>query len=236
MPGGRHLAVRHAGRARARSFIAERGRPTMCVSDNGTELTSMAILRWSQETRVEWHYIAPGKPHPECLHRKLQRSAARRAAERDAVQLARSRSRGSGDLEGRLQHGPTAQRDRQSAAGDLRQAQRSCDATGRDAALIGGSAPHPVAPPSPLGSNEKQTLLIPDEMGLRSVLISLGIVSRDALFLDRQTRPREKKKTAIKPAVANALAPRSTALGERVAKPITVRAAPTKAMPSTSRM
>lgn len=29
----------------------------MCVSDNGTELTSMAILRWSQETRVEWHYI-----------------------------------------------------------------------------------------------------------------------------------------------------------------------------------
>ena len=34
----------------------------MCVSDNGTELTGMAILRWSQETRVEWHYIAPGKP------------------------------------------------------------------------------------------------------------------------------------------------------------------------------
>ena len=32
------------------------------VSDNGTELTSMAILRWTHETRVEWHYIAPGKP------------------------------------------------------------------------------------------------------------------------------------------------------------------------------
>ena len=28
----------------------------------GTELTSMAILRWSQESRIEWHYIAPGKP------------------------------------------------------------------------------------------------------------------------------------------------------------------------------
>jgi putative transposase len=26
------------------------------------ELTSMAILRWSQERKVEWHYIAPGKP------------------------------------------------------------------------------------------------------------------------------------------------------------------------------
>lgn len=28
----------------------------------GTELTSMAILHWSQESRVEWHYIAAGKP------------------------------------------------------------------------------------------------------------------------------------------------------------------------------
>ena len=44
------------------TLIASRGRPAMCVSDNGTELTGMAILRWSQETRVEWHYIAPGKP------------------------------------------------------------------------------------------------------------------------------------------------------------------------------
>ena len=34
----------------------------MIVSDNGTELTSMAILHWSQLTRIEWHYIAPGKP------------------------------------------------------------------------------------------------------------------------------------------------------------------------------
>ena len=44
------------------ALIAARGRPAMIVSDNGTELTSMAILRWSQEQQVEWHYIAPGKP------------------------------------------------------------------------------------------------------------------------------------------------------------------------------
>ena len=25
-------------------------------------MTSMAILKWCQETKVEWHYIAPGKP------------------------------------------------------------------------------------------------------------------------------------------------------------------------------
>lgn len=44
------------------AIIRRRGRPEAVVSDNGTELTSMAILKWSQERRVDWHYIAPGKP------------------------------------------------------------------------------------------------------------------------------------------------------------------------------
>jgi putative transposase len=44
------------------AVIARRGRPAGIVSDNGTELTSMAILRWSEERQVGWHYIAPGKP------------------------------------------------------------------------------------------------------------------------------------------------------------------------------
>jgi putative transposase len=44
------------------TLIIARGRPAMIVSDNGTELTSAAILRRSQERRVEWHHIAPSKP------------------------------------------------------------------------------------------------------------------------------------------------------------------------------
>jgi putative transposase len=44
------------------AIIAIRGRPTTCVSDNGTELTSMAILAWSKGAGVDWHYIQPGKP------------------------------------------------------------------------------------------------------------------------------------------------------------------------------
>jgi putative transposase len=43
-------------------LVAARGCPAICVSDNGTELTSMAILRWSQERQLEWRCIAPGKP------------------------------------------------------------------------------------------------------------------------------------------------------------------------------
>jgi putative transposase len=42
-------------------LVTERGRPTVIVSDNGCELTSMAVLCWSIG-RIEWHYIAPGKP------------------------------------------------------------------------------------------------------------------------------------------------------------------------------
>jgi putative transposase len=44
------------------TLIARRGKPQTIVSDNGTELTSMAILKWCQDTGIEWHYIAPGKP------------------------------------------------------------------------------------------------------------------------------------------------------------------------------
>ena len=38
------------------------GKPTAIVSDNGTELTSRAILEWQNENGVGWHYIVPGKP------------------------------------------------------------------------------------------------------------------------------------------------------------------------------
>ncbi|QHO78845.1 IS3 family transposase [Bradyrhizobium sp. CCBAU 051011] len=43
-------------------LVIERGKPKTVVSDNGTELTSNAILTWTDQSRVAWHYIAPGKP------------------------------------------------------------------------------------------------------------------------------------------------------------------------------
>ena len=43
-------------------LVAEWGKPAMIVSDNGTELTCNAMLKWTTANAVEWHYIAPGKP------------------------------------------------------------------------------------------------------------------------------------------------------------------------------
>jgi len=54
-----------SGRRVARELaqvIEQRGKPGMIVSDNGTELTSNAILTFAAERGIEWHYIAPGKP------------------------------------------------------------------------------------------------------------------------------------------------------------------------------
>jgi putative transposase len=43
-------------------LIAGHGKPKTVASDNGTELTSNAILSWTAETGIDWHYIDPGKP------------------------------------------------------------------------------------------------------------------------------------------------------------------------------
>jgi putative transposase len=43
-------------------IVGRRGYPGAIVSDNGTELTSNAVLGWSDERQVAWEYIQPGKP------------------------------------------------------------------------------------------------------------------------------------------------------------------------------
>jgi putative transposase len=68
-------------------LVAIHGKPVIIVSDNGTELTSKAILQWAADNAVQWHYITPGKPsengfteslngkiRDECLNEHLFRS------------------------------------------------------------------------------------------------------------------------------------------------------------------
>jgi putative transposase len=55
------ISGRRVGRELS-ELIARRGKPDMIVSDHGTEFTSNAMLAWTQENRIAWHFIAPGKP------------------------------------------------------------------------------------------------------------------------------------------------------------------------------
>lgn len=140
------------------TVIAIRGRPAMIVSDNGTEFTSIAMLRWSQEHQVEWHYIAPGKPtqnafvesfngrlRDELLNETLFSSLAH-AREvlslwKDDYNIVRPHS-GLGNLT------PAAYA-KSSAPEEQRDGTLRCTE---------GSAPRPVAPPSQMGSNQLRTL------------------------------------------------------------------------------
>ena len=38
------------------------GKPGCIVSDDGTEFTGRAILKWAADNGLDWHYIDPGKP------------------------------------------------------------------------------------------------------------------------------------------------------------------------------
>jgi putative transposase len=140
------------------AVIARRGRPQTIVSDNGTEFTSMAILGWSQETQIAWHYIAPGKPtqnafiesfngrlRDELLNETLFSSLdhAREALVdwKDDYNTVRPHS-AIGNVPPAVYaklSDPVMQR-----GGSLEQPW--------------GSAPHPVASPSQQGSNELQAL------------------------------------------------------------------------------
>jgi len=142
------------------AVMARRGRPVMCVSDNGTELTGMAVLRWCQEVRIEWHYIAPGKPTQnafiESFNGRLRDELLNETLFMSLAQARAVLAAWMDDYNNVRPH---------SALGGLTPsefADRSACRPQRGGALryAGGSAPRPVAPPSPLGSNVTGTLLV----------------------------------------------------------------------------
>jgi putative transposase len=56
------LSGARVGRELDIAIMERMAKPITVVSDNGTELTSTAILKWSKDRKVDWHYTAPGKP------------------------------------------------------------------------------------------------------------------------------------------------------------------------------
>jgi putative transposase len=141
-------------------IIAWRGRPAMCVSDNGTELTGMAVLRFSQERQIEWHYIAPGKPTQnafiESFNARLRDELLNETLFTSLAQVRAVLAAWKDDYNNARPH---------SALGNLTPTEyANCSVPGpqRGGTLryVEGSAPRPVAPPSPLGSNTTGTLPI----------------------------------------------------------------------------
>ena len=47
------------------------------VSDNGTEFTSRAILKWANDNDVDWNYIDPGKPQQNAFIKPFNGSLRR---------------------------------------------------------------------------------------------------------------------------------------------------------------
>jgi putative transposase len=142
-------------------IVARRGKPQGCLSDNGTELTSMAILRWSQERRVDWHYIAPGKPQQnafvesfngrlrdELLNETLFTSLAHARATLAAWRQDYNHVRPHGALGYMVP--------------SLYATSSACDPQQAGALrYVGASAPRPVATPDPNGPNDERILLTP---------------------------------------------------------------------------
>ncbi len=142
------------------AIIARRGGPQTIVSDNGTEFTSMAILRWSQEAGIDWHYIAPGKPTQnafiESFNGRLRDELLNETLFSSLDHAREALADWKDDYNTVRPH---------SAIGNLPPAiyaKNSAPAMQRDGTLrsLGGFAPRPVAPPSQTGSNDEQTPLI----------------------------------------------------------------------------
>ena len=108
--------------------------PETIVSDNGTELTSRAILEWQNETGIAWHYIAPGTPQQngfvESFNGKLRDECLN---EEVFDSLAHARK-----ILGHWRHDYNHHRPHSSLSGLTPAARRSLE-------LVGGSAPSILA-------------------------------------------------------------------------------------------
>jgi len=139
-------------------IVALRGKPALIVSDNGTEMTSRAILRWSAERGIDWHYIAPGKPQQnafieafnsrlrdECLNEHVFISLAEAQRIIEAWRVDYNTGRPHSALGNQT---PAA-----FAAASVLAMQR-----GEALRYPRGFAPRPVAPHALMGSNSERTL------------------------------------------------------------------------------
>ena len=140
--------------------IAGRKRPLTIVSDNGPELTSMAILKWWQVNFIEWHYIDLGKPQQNAFVESFNgRLRDELLNETLFTSLAHARV-----MLAAWKHDYNTSRPH-SGLGWLTPSEFAnhgalCKQWPSGAAQPEGSAPMAIAPTAQTGSNGDQTLLI----------------------------------------------------------------------------
>jgi putative transposase len=149
-----------SGRRVARELtdlISQRGRPMMIVSDHGTEFTSNAILAWSKDHRVEWHYNAPGKPmqngYVESFNGRMRDELLNESLFFGLDHARSAIAEWRQDFNTARPHSSLAYQTPAAFAGTLA-------ATGSDAPLDRGFASPPVAQPAPNGATETAEALI----------------------------------------------------------------------------
>jgi len=138
------------------AIVARRGKPKMIVSDHGTELTSNAILAWSKDNGVEWHYIAPGKPTQngfiESFNGRMRDELLNESLFFGLDHARRAIGAWVADYNTQRPHSSLDYKTPADYAANL-------SATGRRAALLDGSALRPVALPAPGGVSTAEALI-----------------------------------------------------------------------------
>jgi putative transposase len=139
-------------------LVQRHSRPAVVVSDNGTELTSNAILSWADQHRVGWHYIAPGKPqqnaYVESFNGRLRDELLNETLFRSLPHAREMLEHWRRDYNEHRPHSKLGwMTPRDYALALLGEA-------GRGAALRQGSAPRPLGNHQAQGSNHPRTLPI----------------------------------------------------------------------------
>lgn len=136
-------------------LIQHRGKPGMIVSDNGTELTSNAILTFAADRQINWHYIAPGKPMQngfvESFNGRMRDELLNETMFRNMAHARALIRAWADDYNEERPHSALGYQTPKAFA------QRLLTATGSSAAPQTNSAQQPVAQPAPIGVSNQRT-------------------------------------------------------------------------------
>jgi putative transposase len=142
------------------AVIGRRGLPVQCVSDNGPEFTSLALLLWAQSLGIDGRYIDPSKPQQNAFVKSFN---GRLRDEFLNETLFTSLRQTRADLAA-WQRDYNTERPH-SSPGNLNRllgSRRLCPQLAEVLRSMGGFAPRPVASPGLIGPNDER---IPSPLG-----------------------------------------------------------------------